>query len=730
MSWKHRIPDLLAVAALFLVWVGFFGRAMPLHDGALQPANGDFYGQFYTFSAYQYDRLTAGELPLWNPYNHAGFPFIADPQSAIFYPPRLLTIAIAYYTGGWSVDALLWEGLLHFLIASFGWYGFLRLLTQGRSSSITAALTGSLIAAYGGFLTSYPLLQLAILESAVWLPFILASLTLAIKPSKPSAGWLAAAAAALALSWLGGHSQTSWFCTVLSSAYLLYLCRQRGLSLKLTVLCLLAFGGITLAATAVTLLPGVEYLRATSRSDMGFEEKARGFPITDVVQFIVPGIVSLYSPLFIGVAGLAAALWGLRDRAAWFWGIAALAALLLSFGGNAPFYGLLYPLPTGLSFFRGQERFAFLVNAGLAVLAAYGVTLASEAAQRLKWRRYLRVWLIIMVLSYLGMLAAVVSGTLTNQALPPTLLGAVTLFALWLVARQPSTRLTEGLIPLLVGLELWRLAMSSSAVFVPPEQVHDLRPATNLTELVRRDPAVFRVDGFRGLHDNFASVERVQDIRGISPLFLTSVERIVNWNYSSNPLAWELFAVKYVYSDRSSFSRSTSIIGEGVDRYGPIYLHELENPRPFAHLVFRADLVDSDDFAWALLNDPRYQPRESIILHAPPSQALPTEPPASAQAFVTSFAPEHVQVTIDTPTNAILSLAMVDYPGWVAALDDTSISIRRAYGALMAFEIPAGQHILTLTYRPNTFIIGAVMSGITWLLLALWAAVHRLRARS
>ena len=28
-----------------------------------------------------------GEIPLWNPYNNGGLPFIADTQAAVFYPP-------------------------------------------------------------------------------------------------------------------------------------------------------------------------------------------------------------------------------------------------------------------------------------------------------------------------------------------------------------------------------------------------------------------------------------------------------------------------------------------------------------------------------------------------------------------------------------------------------------------------------------------------------------------
>jgi len=214
-----RWTDAAALAALLLMWLVVFGRALPVRDDALIPAAGDFYGQFYTFSVYQYERMSRGEFPLWNPYNNGGFPFIADPQAAVAYPPRIIALGLASLTGGWSASVLLLEGLAHFLIASLGWYALLRWLTRSSPVTVPAALAGTLAAVYGGYLTGYPLLQLAILEGAAWLPFVMLSIALALhsRPIRPF--WLLMAGCALALSWLAGHSQTAWFCTVAAVVY-------------------------------------------------------------------------------------------------------------------------------------------------------------------------------------------------------------------------------------------------------------------------------------------------------------------------------------------------------------------------------------------------------------------------------------------------------------------------------------------------------------------------------
>ena len=44
-------------------------------------------------------------------------------------------------------------------------------------------------------------------------------------------------------------------------------------------------------------------------------------------------------------------------------------------------------------------------------------------------------------------------------------------------------------------------------------------------------------------------------------------------------------------------------------------LHQLANPRTFATLIYDVEIVDSDEFAFALLNDSRFDLRNTIILH-------------------------------------------------------------------------------------------------------------------
>jgi len=240
------------------------------------------------------------------------------------------------------------------------------------------------------------------------------------------------------------------------------------------------------------------------------------------------------------------------------------------------------------------------------------------------------------------------------------------------------------------------------------------------------DSQPFRVDGFRGLQDNFGSLYGIMDMRGISPLFLAGPRLVIYRNYVNNPLAWELYAVKYVYSGSERLSVPSQVTATGSDRDGAVYLHRLDDPRPFAHLVYQAAVVDSDESALALMDDPNFDERTNIVLHQSAALELPNQPTAG-KARVTSFEPEAIRIEIDAADHAILSLSQPHYVGWQASLNGQATDIIRAYGGLSAIEIPAGQHILTLQFAPMSYTIGALWSLLTWLGLAAALVVTALR---
>lgn len=726
--------DLIAVLLLIALWMLFFWRMLtPIAADQVSFTHGDFSGQFFAFASYQYQRFAAGEIPLWNPYNNGGLPFIADTQAAVFYPPRLLTIALANLSGGWTYHALELEVIFHVLAYTLFMYAFVRRLTGSPFGGIAAAL----IAGYGGFLTGYPPLQLAILEAGIWLPVALLGIYEATKieidaKTQRREGkadttirwkWLPLAGLALGLSWLAGHPQTSFFFTYLLVAYMAFQVYQRRAPFISWVFGCAIFGIIAGGLAAVQLIPGVEYLAHTTRVDFGFDAKANGFPLQDITQFLLPGVVSQWSPLYVGVVGLILALIGVwrRWREAWFWGAVALLALLWSFGGNAAVFPALYNVLPGLRFFRGQERAAFLVSTGLAALAAIGLTaLVNWNAERehlagLRLRLVLnRVLSAVLILVGLIFVSWIGNTDAYGKAFGMAALAAVVVAVAYLLISAATTqerrsRLIWGLVAVL-AFELFTVGMNFDPVYdpIPPSQ-QVIPTSPSLIEIVQQDTdGVFRVDGFRGLTDNYGSQYALQDIRGISPLWMAEPYAIIEGDMPDER-AWDVFAVRYVYSDWAELPVASEIIDSGTDRYGAVNLHRLTDPRPFALLLHDVWTVASTDEAFGVLRDPAFNPRRTIILQ----NAVALDAGDSAPAQVTSSTPERVVIQANSTGTAALSIALPYYPGWTATLDGQPVDLFRAYGALSAVIVPDGSHTIELLYNPVTYQVGTIISLLT-----------------
>ena len=729
-----RNHDTHAIAALVILWLVFFWRLFtPIAADQASLDKGDFSGQFFAFGAYQYARLSQGEIPLWNPYNNGGLPFIADTQAAVFYPPRWITVALSLMGSGWTYNSLQMEMTAHVLLYTLLMYAFVRRLTLRSNLSHLAALTAAVIIGYGGYTTGYPPLQLAVLEAAAWLPLSLLGILEGTRGRRLAPRFIALAGFALGLSWLAGHPQTSWFASYLVAAYLAYRSYAARVGWRAFAAALALLGLIAIGTTAVTLFPGIEYLSQTTREGLGFAAKGNGFPFRDIAQFVFPGSVSQWSPLYVGLPALFFVSVALIGRApqSRFWLLVAIVALLHSLGENSAFYYASYNLIPGLRFFRGQERAAMLVAISLAVLAALGITTIATWPNHARRKRALGYWLrfsALLVIVAFGLFLAWSADQnawqdLFEIAARSAVFAAATYGVLRLFLREPRRFALHVALIAVIAFELFSTNIDHPANYdsMPFSEQVSLTPPPMVQAVLEDDEGQpFRVDGFRGLRENYGSLYGLMDMRGISPLWLNGPEILVYADYSDNPLAWELFAVKYVFSGKDSLSVPSRVIAVGEDIFGTVLLHRLHDPRPFARLYYEADVVDSDKWALELMGDIRYHEREKIVIHQPPKLDLPGAASGGSVA-VTSFAPEEITLAIDAPANAILSLSLPHYPGWEAHLNGKPSEIIRAYAGLSAAEIPAGQHRLALVFAPRTYAIGALVSLATWIGLALVA---------
>ncbi|MBN2472333.1 MAG: YfhO family protein, partial [Anaerolineae bacterium] len=542
------------------------------------------------------------------------------------------------------------------------------------------------------------------------------------------------------LSALAGHPQSVWFLGLLVVAFLGYRVWRNGWRWPVFIGGAGAIGLLGIGLALVQLLPAAEYLQHTTRIGFGFEAKRNGFPIQDIIQIVFPRVLSVWSPLYVGIGGLVltGVAIGQRVRDWVFWSGAALAGLLFSFGGNAALYGLVYNVLPGATLFRGQERGAIVVAFALSVLVGLGMArliAAGEAAARglRRWLAGLIVltWFVILVafVLWLGPAAEFYSDKLPALAFSG-LMALLVAGALLALLRAPGSRWRQAAVMALIVFDLF--TVGSESLLTDPVPPGERLARSAVLDVALEDPAVppARVDGIRGVMGNSGSLWQIPDMRGISPLWLAGPYAILGQDFP-NPLAWELFAVRYVFTDWQELPVPSVIAATGSDPYGPINAHRLEDPRPFALLIDEVRPAEGDAEAHAMLADPAFDPRQTVILEAQAAVDLPTALSAEGVAEVSAFAPERITIAVHgLEAPAILSLALPHYPGWQAAVDGEVVPLLRAYGAFSAVLLPDGAQTVVLDYTPWTFAAGAVVSLVSWggvLCLAGWLALRRRR---
>src|SRR5574341_2475881 len=297
----RRHPNLLPLLTLLGAWALFFWRfAAPAPGDRVTYPAGDFTQQFGVFRDVAYRALIAGRLPLWADCLYSGYPFHADPQAQVFYPPMWLTFGVLRWQGwgNFPIEALVAEVSAHYLFLSLFLFLFLRSLALRP----WAAALGALIFTYGGYLTGYSPLQTAVLEVNLWLPLALLFVGRLAETRRPRD--LALTALMLALAFFAGHPQTFMFVALLTFAYFAFRAHQARWRFAVFVGLVAALTGLTTMLTAVQLLPSVQFILNSTRASVAFDQAAAGFPFADVLQFFLTGFVSYWHPLYVGILPL------------------------------------------------------------------------------------------------------------------------------------------------------------------------------------------------------------------------------------------------------------------------------------------------------------------------------------------------------------------------------------------------------------------------------------------
>lgn len=393
-------------------------------------------------------------VPLWNPYVLCGYPHLADPQTALFYPVWWLLFPFPIE------QAPRIFSFLHVLLAAWGAYRYVRRDLEPRCALLAAAVFGA-----GGVLAPHLYAGHATLvPSVALLPWALLG---ARDAAAGARGGVALLAAAIGLSLLGGHVQTA---AIVAVAVLLRAAAAPGRRLRSlsSAVAGIAWGA---AVAGVALVPAAaEVARTGVRSDVAGFDYATTFswrparwatlvaPYLDadptVRQFGDGGAFEWAETTCIagGVAIALAAAALLRRRREPEVRIGAAVFVVgaaLALGRHAPLYPFLLEIVPGLDRFRVPARFLVLCAWGAALLAAQGLSIVRRPALRTV------------------LLAAVAAEVLISSA--PLFLDAVPIPRWAPVAlTDPHARVALGLTEANASIPLRLRSADGIAQFVPP----------------------------------------------------------------------------------------------------------------------------------------------------------------------------------------------------------------------------------------------------------------------
>ena len=116
----------------------------------------------YPVAQYHRDCFWRGELPLWNPLNNLGLPFLAQWNTLVLYPPSLLYLLLPL---PWSLNFFC---LAHLFWAGLGMYFLAGHWTGNR---LAAALAGTAFACNG--LTLNALMWPNNIAALGWMPWVI-----------------------------------------------------------------------------------------------------------------------------------------------------------------------------------------------------------------------------------------------------------------------------------------------------------------------------------------------------------------------------------------------------------------------------------------------------------------------------------------------------------------------------------------------------------------------------
>lgn len=652
--------------------------------------NQDNVNQFYSW----YQKLATswheGYLPLWNSDMYSGWSFAAELQPGILYPINWLWVALFGSVQGISEYALNWLMALHFWIAAFGAYLFIKELKAERWAAFVAAATF----AFSGAVAIRSFSQSVIFFGLAILPWVLYTYAKFIKTRKQK--WLLASGALWGLTFVVGHIQP-FFHIALTVIVLelvgLYKSWQGfsklwqavvGLAKRLVV-----FGLAALVIMLPQLIVSAPYINDNYRVqangllssdvkiDYGYFAKPFNvdmhefanliepfsYPIRDTNDFYIGlvAVVVITAVLFVCRQQLKnTAIWATHKS---FITVLLVLSVVAMLGYVTWFAVVLYELPFVYQV-RQLGRYAVLFDLGLILVLTAALQAAVVAKLTKKQKIILGAVGAFLLINAVYVLALRQYIFNVHFALSLGLSG-LAIMTIVLAKQQKKALLVLIFLSMLAVNTQWFLPTIKHSTHTPSTY----KISQDLAELVGKTSGNYRVDGGDLLPPNISNIYKFQSM----------------WGYSAT-----------IYAPYFEFTQSPRLDPDLVRDMLGVQLLATKNPKKSQQVVYK-----DPSTGISVIQRPMALPK-MFTTDEPGSTSRADYHGLPVTTDLYKDVKQKYTVTLEKDAQVILS--EMNYPGWQAMLDGKRVEVKSyeidGTKPLIMLDIPAGTHMVEMNFKP------------------------------
>ena len=693
------------------------------------------YGFFaYPLAHFQRDCFWRGEIPLWNPYNFCGVPFLAQWNTMPLYPPSLIYLTLPLE---WSLGFFC---LLHLWFAGLGMFFLAR---KWSGNNFAAAFAGTIFA-FNGF-TLNLLMWPSHLATFAWMPWVVLAVELAWRDGGRK---IFLAAMAGAMQMLAGGPEIIFFTwTLLLALWIQQLvCAGVGAAaLRGKMFWRFPFViALVFALTAIQLLPFLD-LAAHSQRDSGYADLRWSLPLRGWANFLVPmafgntwdtGVFFQHgqgwtSSYYLGIGALWLTLLAVpcvRERRVWLLGAVAVVAYLFALGDGTPVYPALRKVLPQLSLVTYPVKFTIIIAFAAPVLAAFALASVGKIKNQLLLLGAILLALVVGIIiwtQHAPMLgdqprAALLNGISRAEFL--ILTGAILL----VLARKRSARIFRAA-PVALILIAWLDVFTHepaqnptvpAAVYAPGflNQMHKLQPLPapgGSRAMVTPMAAALFVHTPLGNPQNNFLANRLGCSEDCN--LLDNVPKTDGF-FSLTPREGEALAFWFYGATNNNFPHLEDFMGISQIT-SPDKIYAMQPRTTFLPLVTAGQnpvfLSDADTLN--ALIEPEFDGSKMVFLPPDEKPLVTVTHQTSARILESKFTDQTVDIEAEAAEPSLVVIAQTYYHDWRVQLDGQPSPLLRANEGFQAVQTPSGRHHIRLTYADRAFQTGAAISIPAWL---------------